>query len=96
MNDTVERPDGDRTPTFVTSAWYHRASQHWVAVTRLDRDTVDFAHLIGHEVLVDGHRYLCTGVERFAHTPPFRRGEPIGLALTPSDATPPPDRTGDR
>jgi hypothetical protein len=39
----------------------------------------DFAHLIGHEIEIDGRRCKVLGVERYAHTPPFRKGEHISL-----------------
>ncbi len=39
----------------------------------------DFAHIKGHDVLIDGKDFHVSGVEFFAHTPPWREGEPIGL-----------------
>ena len=50
-------------------------------VTTLDRDTDDFAHLIGAEVIINGALVTVVGVERFAHSPPWRRGEDIGLMV---------------
>ncbi len=47
----------------------------------LDRETHDFAHLIGQEVSVNGKKYTCTGIERFCHTAPWRKGERIGLLV---------------
>ena len=48
---------------------------------RLDRDTDDFAHLLGKEVEIDGVKRRCIGVERFTHSPPWYEGEAIGLLV---------------
>lgn len=48
----------------------------------------DFSHLIGAEVEIDGEKRIVGGVERYCHTPPWRKGESIGLALKA--------KTGDR
>ena len=56
-----------------------------ILVTTLDRDTHDFGHLIAREVLIGGNLYRCAAVERFAHHPPWRKGETIGIFVrTPS------------
>lgn len=62
-----------------TGGWF----QNGVALllVTLDRTTPDFAHLLGQEVLIDGQCYRCQGVERFLHSPPWYRGEPIGLLV---------------
>jgi hypothetical protein len=52
-----------------------------VSVVALDRDYDDFSALIGLDVLIDGTVRRVHGVERFAHTSPWRCGETIGLLL---------------
>lgn len=42
----------------------------------------NFDHLIGEVVEIDGVRYKIDAVERYAHTPPFRAGERIGLQVS--------------
>lgn len=49
----------------------------------LDRETHDFQHLLGQRIAVDGLLYTCFLVNRFAHTPPWRPGEPLGLIMAP-------------
>lgn len=57
-----------------------------VADVYLDRDTDDFGHLLNHRVTLDGHSgFICRGVERFAHMPPWRRGELVGLLILDSE-----------
>lgn len=53
----------------------------------LDQETYDFSHLIGQKVRINGNQYTCTGVDHFAHTPPWRLGERIGI-LVKSKETP--------
>jgi hypothetical protein len=52
-----------------------------VLIVSLDRDTADFSHLLGHDVQIDGKVVRVVGVERFAHSPPWRAGEHIGLLI---------------
>jgi hypothetical protein len=59
-----------------------------VFVVALDRDTSDFAHLLNRTVLVDGRLVEVSGVERFAHSPPWRKGESIGLLKAGSAPNP--------
>lgn len=47
----------------------------------LDRECNDFDWIIGHLVHLDGALRLVIGVERYAHMPPFRKGESIGLLV---------------
>lgn len=44
-------------------------------------ETRDFSELIGHRVILDGRPARVKAVERFAHGPPWRKGEPIGLLV---------------
>jgi len=72
-------------PWFRAEDWFFVRGRGDVAMTTLDRDTKDFAHLIGEKVLITSTPdersglYHVHGVERFAHSPPWYRGEKIGL-----------------
>jgi len=51
-------------------------------VTKLDRETKDFAHLINEEIIADdGNIYICYSIERFAHCEPWHEGEKICLVV---------------
>lgn len=39
----------------------------------------DFDHIKHHIVLIDGTEYFILAIECFAHDPPWREDEPIGL-----------------
>jgi len=67
-------------PRFENAQWYEAAGQRMAGV-KLDLETDDFAHLIGHTVEIDGERYRVKAVERFLHMPPWRAGEGVGLAV---------------
>lgn len=41
----------------------------------------DFKHLIGVSVEIDGAQKVIYAVEHFAHLPPYRKGEKIGIAV---------------
>lgn len=59
--------------------FFLKARNGRIFVVELDRDTRDFEHLMNKEVEIDGNRYIVRGVERYAHCPPWRAGEHIGL-----------------
>ena len=42
----------------------------------------NFDHLVGENVEIDGIPYKVHAVERFAHMPPWRVGEIIGLQVS--------------
>ena len=44
-------------------------------------ECADFSHLIGQQVQIDGVLCMVRGVERFAHSPPWRAGETISLLV---------------
>lgn len=50
-------------------------------VTRLDRDCEDFTWVVGHEVEVGGQVRRVIGVELMTTSPPFVKGEPLGLRV---------------
>lgn len=70
-------------PTFAVIEKIEIANRCTAYVVYLDRDTSDFSHLLGRCVLLDGSPFLVSGVERFAHAPPWHAGEKIGLFATP-------------
>jgi hypothetical protein len=57
---------------------YKIGDRPMVAV-RLDRDTHDFSHLIGEVVVIDGVKHKVMDVERYGHSPPWRKDEVVGL-----------------
>jgi hypothetical protein len=68
-------------PTFVTIDRF-RAKKLGVLVTvELDRDTDDFAHLIGKKIVIDGKMEVCFSVERLPHAPPVKKGERVSLLI---------------
>lgn len=69
-------------PTFNVEETIHIANRGTAYVVKLDRETTDFSHLMGKRVLLDGKTFLVSGVERFAHSPPWHVGEKIGLLAT--------------
>lgn len=71
-------------PTFVARNWYEITGRGTLAGVELDReDDGSFSHLSGQTVRIDGKLYRCTGVERYLHTPPFRKGEAVSLMVKP-------------
>lgn len=67
---------------FNSETRYEIKGRGTVFVVANDRECYDFAHLLNQEVMIDGTVYLCRGVERFAHLPPWRKGEKIGLLVS--------------
>ena len=51
------------------------------AVVKNPYECKDFGHIIGKDVEIDGVVERVIGVERYAHYPPWREGEMIGLKL---------------
>jgi hypothetical protein len=76
----ARRPKSPR-PTFITLDRF-RAKRLGVMVTvELDRDTDDFAHLIGKRIVIDGKMEVCFAVERLPHAPPLKKGERVSLLI---------------
>jgi hypothetical protein len=75
-------------PQFEAIDWYTIKGVGQMAAVALDRDTSDFAHLVGKEVLIDGVAYRVRAVERFAHCSPWRAGEQIALAVVAVPSVP--------
>jgi hypothetical protein len=66
---------------FKAAGWFEIKGIGWEAAVTLDRDTRDFSHLLQRPVVIDGQPYVCIGVHRFGHQPPWRKGEHIGLVV---------------
>lgn len=69
-----------QTPTFAGLRKYGLGGNIAIDVA-LDVDTVDFAHLIGKRVVVDGNALRCVDVGRNPHDAPWRVGEMITLIV---------------
>lgn len=50
-------------------------------VVELDRDYENVDELVGTTILLDGTLRVVRGVERYAHAPPWRKGETVSLCL---------------
>lgn len=57
---------------------------HTFVVVENIRDCHDFAWLEGARVVIAGHPYKVLGVEKFLHSPPWIKGETIGLLIDPA------------
>lgn len=66
---------------FSAVGWFEIKGVGWEAAVTLDRDTADFAHLLQRRVMIDARPYVCISVNHFRHTPPWRKGERIGLVV---------------
>lgn len=49
--------------------------------TLLDRDTGDFSHILGKDIIIDNIIFTGKRVERFAHCAPWRCGEAIAIMV---------------
>ncbi len=49
------------------------------------RECLNFDHLIGKEVIIDGNKMVVSSVESYCHVPPFWEGESIGLLVKNND-----------
>ena len=74
--------DNGARPSFRLESTYELPGRGTMYTVKLDRDTDDFAHLLGQVVEIDGAPFLCRGVERFA-IPIHRAGEMISLRADP-------------
>jgi hypothetical protein len=52
----------------------------------LDRDTDDFAHLVGKKIVINGRMEHCFSIERLSHGAPWKRGERIHLLIRKTKA----------
>ena len=48
-------------------------------------ECTDFSHLLGESVIINRELRKVAKIERFAHCPPWREGELIGVLLEPKE-----------
>ncbi len=51
-------------------------------IVELDRECEDFDFLLNEQVKIDGIIKTVKAVEKFAHMPPWRKGEKVGLLVS--------------
>ena len=69
-------------PTFKALEFFRVPTRGLVVyVVENDRECSDFTHLLHKQVEIDGAIKYVHGVERFAHAPPWKKGERIGVAV---------------
>lgn len=66
------------------SSWSPRGRGR-IFVVENPAECQDFKHLIGRDAAINGDPYFITAVEHFAHAPPYRAGEKIGLVVRSRD-----------
>lgn len=74
---------GSRTarPSFTALDRFRSKKAGLLVTVELDRDTDDFAHLVGKRIVVDGKMEMCFSVERLPHAPPCKKGESVSLLI---------------
>jgi hypothetical protein len=60
-----------------------RGVGYFVSV-ELDRDTDDFAYLIGKRIIIDGRLETCLSVQPLSHAGPCKAGERVNLCIRES------------
>ena len=68
-------------PTFVALDRFRSKNAGVLVTVELDRDTYDFAHLLGKKIVVDGKMETCFSVARLPHAPPCRKGESVSILI---------------
>jgi hypothetical protein len=68
-------------PTFAALDRTRVRSLGILVSVELDRDTHDFAHLVGQRIIIDGRLETCFSVERLGHASPWKVGERINLLI---------------
>lgn len=64
-----------------STGWTYIHGRGHVAVVQNPHECEDFSHIVHHTVEIDGNSYYITAVESFAHAPPWKRGEGLGLVI---------------
>ncbi len=67
-----------KTPNYKSLSRYKIQDKQMISIAN-PSECQDFSHLIGSHIFIDSQEYTVLGVERFAHNPPWRKNEPIGL-----------------
>lgn len=65
------------------SKWASKSTGNWSCIIENPTECQDFKHLTQREARINGHLYFIVAVEHFAHAPPYRAGEKIGLVVRP-------------
>ena len=68
-------------PTFTTIDRLSLRGVGTIVFVTLDKDTNDFAHLVGKKIVIDGRMEICFSIERLDHSAPWKAGERIGLLI---------------
>lgn len=71
-------------PTFITLDRFRVKKLGVLVTVELDRQSDDFAHLIGKKIVIDGKIETCFSVERLPHAPPIKKGERVSLLISKS------------
>lgn len=84
QNSRMSEDVPEYLPTFYSCGWYEIPGRGPVVTVRLDRhqDDQELTALARSVVVIDGKRWQCTGVERFA-TLHHHKGEEVGLLVEP-------------
>lgn len=60
---------------------FYKVKDKTVFIVENPVECMDFNHLQGHVVMINKKEYMVIAVERFAHMPPWRAEEAIGLVV---------------
>ena len=71
----------DRLWSFDSIETYYIAGRGKSIVVKCPFTCQDFDWLIGREAIIDGKTHKITGVERFTHSSPWKKGENISLLI---------------
>jgi hypothetical protein len=71
----------DEVPKFGCNHWDRVFSTGWIAHVNCDKDRPRDGESLKGPVIINGKRYICTGVERIEMSEPMRKGESIGLLI---------------
>jgi hypothetical protein len=71
----------DQLWSFDSVDTFHISGRGKAFVVKCPINCLDFDWLIGHDAIIDGKTYKIVGVERFMHSPPWKKGEDISLLI---------------
>jgi hypothetical protein len=63
------------------SDFYIESKRYFIYTVELDETVEDFSNYRGQKILINDKEVTCCGVEFFAHTPPWTKGEKIGICV---------------
>jgi hypothetical protein len=79
-------PKDEPPPQLLAVEWFapdSKGDMSRMVTVVLDRETSDFAHLIGKRVVINDDPWVCEGVDSLMHAPPFKAGEVIAMRVRP-------------